>query len=66
MRYGNLRTYHEGPEGGRLQIQLYSSFNLGARWGGVVKAMLPSFLPREKALYPPCKDWEVPRTGLDA
>ena len=50
---------------GRVEIYLYSSFNLGARWGKVVNATPPSLVSGEKAVYAPCKGWEVPRIGLD-
>ena len=40
------RPGHEGPEGS-VDVELYSFFNLGARWGWVVNAT-----PLEKTRYP--------------
>ena len=41
---GHPRTGYEGPEGG-VEVELYSFFNLGDRWG-------PAALPTGKTRYP--------------
>jgi len=40
--------YTKKDQGG-LDIQLYSSFNLGARWGGVVNPTPPSIYPAKRS-----------------
>jgi hypothetical protein len=45
-KYVPPRTGHEGPEGSR-GIQLYSFFNLGARWGGWPTPRPYRFTPRK-------------------
>ena len=61
------RTGHERPKGG-VEVQLYSFFNLGTKWGWV-------FSSKPRPLYPPRKrpgtHWTGgrvdvdPRAGLD-
>ena len=48
---GHPRTSHEGPERG-ADVQLYSSFNLGARWGVDGQHHAPAALPPWKNRYP--------------
>ena len=45
------RISHEGPDGGRC-IQLYSFFNLGARWGGFSTPHPGCFTTEKETRFP--------------
>ena len=45
------RTGHKGPETDR-EVQFYSFFNLGTRWGGWLKPRPGRFTPRKETRYP--------------
>ena len=57
------RTGHD-PEGG-LEVQLYSSFNLGARWVWVVNATPRQLYPRERPGTHCTGGWVGLRAGLN-
>ena len=52
------------PRGG-VEVQLYSFFNLGARWGWVVNAMPRPLYPREGPGTHCIGGWVDPRAGLE-
>ena len=52
------------PRGG-VEVYLYSFFNLSARWGWVVNAMLRPLYPRERPGIHCTRVWVGPRAGLD-
>ena len=57
------RTVHEGTEGG-VDVQLYSFFNLDARWEWVVSATPRPLYPRERTGIDCIGGWVDPRAGL--
>jgi len=52
------------PRGG-VEVQLYSCFNLGARWGGCSTSSPSRFTPRERTGTYCREGWVGPRTPLD-
>jgi len=54
------RTDHEGPEG---EVQIYSFFNLGSRWGWFVNATPRPLYPRERPGTHCIGGWVGPRAG---
>jgi hypothetical protein len=50
---------------GGVEVQLYSFFNLGARWGWVVNATPRPLYPRERHGTHCTGDRVGPRAGLD-
>jgi len=46
-------------------VYLYSSFNLGARWGWVVNATPRQLYPQERPITHGIGGWVGSRTGLD-